>query len=596
MTEYSQVYTAPRYPAAAINLILAITAFGLCVWNILLWYRYHVHMPWKDTLPLLRDLLPMLDRGLSFRDLPELIAPHYTAHRVMVPRLLLATDISFFSGRGHIMYLAGGLATASVVLMFSRAARQATADQRSLWATSTLAAIVMLAAPANLWNLFNPINISWPLSLALALGALYVLTQSKNNIGTATVLCANLLALAAALTNFAGVLVWLLIPLVLYYRHFQHALSWSILCLVAVAIYTWNIQSDAAIALASTSNTPQTAAFLEDTRVLLDSQTLSTVLRKTIILLAWPLYADYPGLALAVSGFSLFCLGSGALQLVRQRGGGGISNTPWLLYCSSAALLCLGVCLSVYLGRILPYPDTVHGPSPERYQTVVSIYWLHIIGVIAILTQSLHGIPALVSRGVIALLPFILVLLPGSAYLANEFRSLAYAAALFQVGENDNLQPAPLSISPVFTPRYALAFEPAFKARELAWHTVADLPSPSTVPNSCEQMGVEISTGNPGGSPLTELLGESKVFTYLSAESSAASAIFLRDIEIWGSEGRLARLSPVHTADFSPRELLQARHSSWVGAMPRNYVRAPVLARLNVFPGLQRYCRIDEFG
>ena len=47
------------------RLVLLSLAVGLIAWFALAWYRYHPHMPWKDTLPLLREMLPVFQQGFS---------------------------------------------------------------------------------------------------------------------------------------------------------------------------------------------------------------------------------------------------------------------------------------------------------------------------------------------------------------------------------------------------------------------------------------------------------------------------------------------------------------------------------------------------
>ncbi len=583
-----------KFSAAALNMLAVLAAATLCLWSLLLWYRYHMHIPWKDTLPLLRELAPLLDRSLSMHDLPALLQPHYTAHRVLIPRLLLIADIRYFAGMGHVLYLAGWLATVAVWVLFCGAALRGLTLSRSQGVALGASALILLVAPANLWNLFNPINTSWPLSIATGLAALYLLVHTRNTQSVTAVLGACVFAGCSALTNFAGVLVWLLIPAILVYRSFRHTLPWIIICLAVVILYSWNIQSDAAIALSNTTESSVTAGFREEARSLLENLSPWIILQKSVVLLGWPLYQSEPAIALFLSIGSLLCLGVGCVALIRSRVHNKemSSGDTWLLYCVSGALLCLGIVLSIYLGRVLPYPDEVHGPSPERYQTVVSIYWIHVLGTaMALLAQKSKRIQ---SAGLVVavLLAFTLVFVPRSAYLENEFKSLAYGAALFQVGESATLTPRPISIPPVFTPRYAFAFNTLFEDHRIGWHGQKTGASLHTVTEACSDLGINIGiSGLPQG-PLKELLVTNDTHDYVSARSTLVITALIRDIEFWGENGFRGRLSPLHIGDYSPLQLMQPTHSRWVGAIPPSPPLTAMIARLNMVPGWTRECRL----
>ena len=46
------------------------------------------------------------------------------------------------------------------------------------------------------------------------------------------------------------------------------------------------------------------------------------------------------------------------------------------------ALMALGVALAVALGRVIEQPNHAHGPSYERYNTIVAVYWAGVFGLL----------------------------------------------------------------------------------------------------------------------------------------------------------------------------------------------------------------------
>jgi hypothetical protein len=227
-------------------LALALGAFWF-IWTVLLWYRLHPHLPWRDMFVILDGLLK---QPTLLTDWQLLIEPHYGAHRIAVPRLLVAMELRFFNGQNHLMYASAWIGIFTCLGILVHMARDYFEDNTSSHLFFIGIAATLMFAPAHLWNLVNAINASWHITFACALISFYVLIRGYEPPGTWTWVTAYVFATIAAFTTFAGVIVWLVLP-VLAIRCSRVTLFTTLaISVLLAAAYSNGLSSDAQIAVA----------------------------------------------------------------------------------------------------------------------------------------------------------------------------------------------------------------------------------------------------------------------------------------------------------------------------------------------------------
>ncbi|MFK8049889.1 MAG: hypothetical protein AB8B81_15790 [Halioglobus sp.] len=577
--------------------LLSLSVAVLLAFSLLAaWYRYHPHMPWRDTLPLLRNLMPLLTDGWSTSAALSLIEPHYTAHRVLVPRLLLFADIEFLGGRSHLLFASGVLGLALIWLSFSSLAIQRLRGDfwSRLFAVSLSAAVLL--APAHLWNFLNPICSSWPLSIGLSVAALYLLVSRRQQLGAPLLTVVYCLALLAAFSNFLGVLVWLLLPLPLIAGREKYWYLSVIASAVFVFLYLQGIDTDAEIAISIADGHPDNSemqTYASQVRELVALNGPMAILSKSVLSLGAPLSLGHPAIAAGLVVLSLvFPLGFlfAALRrwwLREER------LSQWAELCLLGCTLCIGAALSTHLGRVMPYPDVIHGASPERYQSYVLAYWIFCLGLlmeyaISLRTNRAKWLPVLASV-VLA----IIVIAPRPDYLREEIRSAEHAAMLYSIGESDNLRIKLPETGLLYTAEYALGFRAFFAQRSLAYKRGSQGPAGGSLP-SCKQLGLRSIAGMPNEA-LTALVKNPKNLRQISVELETWRAVVTRDMVVFVDGKMLTRLTPVQEASYTPIDLLKPSETQWRGGYMGKAVNLFSSAdiRINGLLGFDASCRLD---
>lgn len=577
------------------GVALIVLGFFCASWTVLMWSRYHVHMPWRDTLSLLPELTPIIENGAQWSDIVALVDPHYSVHRVLIPRLLLLLDVRYFHGQGHLLYAMGWLALFAIATLHISRASAEFSRRPTFLLILIGTALIFIFAPAHSWNLLNPLNISWQLSIGLSLLAFWSLTRSTEPPRMGTILLAYILTVAAAFSNFSGVIAWLLVPVILIWYRSQWSIAGSLLSATMIVMYTWNVHSDAEVAISWASSLPSSAAssaFTEDALKRIAANSPLTILGNAIHLLGWPLSRHQPLLALGIVVLSLLLLMCSFIQLIcdwvrREEG-----RSQWQLYCSIGATYCVGIAVSVYLGRIFPYPDEVHGPSQERYQSFVTLYWMYSCGLLIYLIAPMK-IPGrllgylLLNTGVISL-----IFMARSDYLENEIKSLEYAHIMFQIGENSAMHLQPSDVAASFTPRYALAFDPFFKRHLNAWYKPQGYDSNPPATKKCERLGISLKSVKPS-SAFSTLLQNPFDTTFYEARTHQLINLRIRDLVLFRDNTAIGRLTPIHTGNYAPWQLVNVTHTVWMGGVADRATGPETLTlRLNLWPGTSRYCHL----
>jgi hypothetical protein len=238
---------------------------------------------------------------------------------------------------------------------------------------------------------------------ACSAAALFLLLAGpRGGPGLWQLLLALLCAALAASSNFAGSLVWLLLPVALFMRHSPWAKWALLLCLAFFWLYFPDLNSGGAA---------------------LDSiPALWPLLHDTASYLGTPLVRDWPNSARLLAASSVILLAVSWLihlqNIFRQQSEAGAASLLPLLMAS----LCLGIALATQLGRtVFAQPDAL------RYQLVVMCYWLNISLLLAFHSRSEKiAIPAIFT------LVLVLVVLPLQQVIPNSTRLFSAALATEQ--------------------------------------------------------------------------------------------------------------------------------------------------------------------
>ncbi len=538
-------------------LAALLSALWWLVWTLLLWWRWHPQLPWRDLFVILDDLRPLLQGGSAGEWLAFLVEPHYAAHRLALPRLLVALDLQYFGAHNLLLYSAGWGGLLLLWLLPLHLAAQALGGRPASWWYLAGMLGLFLFAPANLWNLVNGINTAWHLSLALAVAALALLSTARGAPSPWRWLLAYLLATLSAFTTFSGVILWLLLPLFALggdRRTLAATVAASALLTVA---YLQGIASDASVATRWQAEDPELARQARELgAAALADNTPWRILQKALIVLGWPLAASRPVSAGFIAALSLLVPLVAACKAGRELLQGNGLPVPWLRFCLTLSALCAGTALAIQLGRVMEQPNYAHGPSYERYSTVVTLYWCSVTGVL--LAWWRRWAVALQAAGMAVLLALAwLLLAPGGTYLQQEMESLQAAARLYAAGENPALRRGKARVPSRFKPAYVYSFDGLFRPRQAAYTRPVRLSaSPGELP-ACPDIGVTFRVQSAGQRGLLRL----------EARVTGPVHYLVRDILLADGERNLARLVPVYTGTAHALNLAGRGDTLWRGRM-----------------------------
>lgn len=580
------------YPAFLRQLVTSLTALSvigallLFCWTLLLWSRWHPDLPWRDVFVVLDDIQAIESGSGGWRDWLFLFEAHYSAHRIAIPRLLVLLDTTVFSGRGHLLYATAWAALLIIFGLYARLARDYFLSTPIAYWFCCGGAGLLLFAPAHLWNLVNAINSSWHISFALAALALYALQRSSSPPSARDWVLAYALACLAAFTTFTGVILWLLLPLVALGGSWRTLLVTVACSLVFTLLYLNGINSDADIAAAWEGGDPAVAAKIREAgRAAIADNSLGRILSKTSRVLCWPMSEGRPVLAGVFFAISLLALGGGWLRYLQSLGTAKRPH-PWLQLCLFLATLALGVALAIQLGRMIEQPNHAHGPSYERYNTVVAIYWLAVLGLVASVLARLDDRGRAVTMSVV-LVAILLLLDVKGQYLQQEISSTETAARLYVGGETPALRGKLDRKLLRFKPEYVYNFDSFFAAGKLAYYRPVRLPSAHVQFPPCSTDTIA----------LLAFSSERKGFKQLEARMRGFDALLARDIILSRGGGLLARMHAMHDGDYSPLQLIEPSFNSWIGYIDDSTVLdGNVLVTINKLMGYSAHCAFPADG
>jgi hypothetical protein len=535
---------------AALALILGAFWF---IWTLLLWYKLHPHLPWRDMFVIL-DGLSKQPNFLT--DWQALIEPHYAAHRIAVPRLLVALDLRLLDGQSHALYASAWIGLLSCLGILFYTARDYFEHNPSSGLFYAGIAVTLMFAPAHLWNLVNAINASWHITFACAFVAFYILVRRPEPPGAGAWIMAYLFATIAAFTTIAGVIVWLLLP-VLAIRCSRVTLTITVLISVLLAtVYSIGLSSDADIAVAWKGDNTEVIEKIKAAGIeAKTNNTLTVIVSRTLRVLTWPLSSEKSITGALLVSLSLCVLAFSGVRFLRSEFQGQDAYHPWVKLCLMASVLALGIALAIQFGRLIEQPNHADGPSFERYNTVGAIYWIGIMGLALSTLNYLGNLHRLLLMGSCLTIAALLIY-PKGDYLQQEVMSMEHASRLYASGENPELRrPAGRKMSRI-KPEYVFHFDPYFQEKELAYL------APGEPPYAPEDSSLDCPT-----SSMKARYRRSDIKGYKTLEVSlgAAQSMITRDILIYSERKFLARLHQSHADNYNPLELARPSSNVFTG-------------------------------
>jgi len=549
-------------------------AFLWLFWTSVTWFRYHPQLPWRDLFLVLDQVIDLTRAPVSIAAAQQWFEPHYAAHRIAVIRALQWLDVSVLDGQNRAFYLAGWASLGLLLALYTRLSRQHFTESVSTNFIAALA-VIWLFAPAHLWNLVNPVNISWHLALSLSLLAFWIVLRRTAGLRYSDWGIAYLLCTAAAFCNFTGVIAWLLLPVLAWLLQPRAFIHCALASGLLTFFYAQGMSSDAALATQWELGTPEVIEQIrEQARSALAANNPWRITVRSLQFLAWPLSEAWSFTAITLSILSVLAWGAGACQVLSARLRGVVTTPPWLIFCLLAMALCLGVALATQLGRVLQHPNHMHGPSYERYQTVVVVYWLS-LSCFLVASPALLRVPAWIKMLGVLLLAMI-VQQPGGRYLQQEVQSAEVAARLYGEGEQHHINGSQPRAGNRFTPEYVFSFDAFFAERALAYRVDRARPA----------LGVGVPVCTAGRVTLVD--------DVMTVDVGAPWFWLSRSVSVYDQRGYLGRLSPSHLGTFSPLSLLRPRLNPWQGRVASAGLSSPLVLVLEYPWGQVPWCHIDQ--
>jgi hypothetical protein len=570
---------------AALALALALAWIG---WTAISWFRYHPHMPWRDLFLLLRQIMDLTEAGPELATLWQWFEPHYDTHRIAILRLLLLVDTRLLDGQSHIFYGAAWLCLLVLVFLYARLALSYFGETRCVLFTAALAGI-WLFSPSHWWNLVNAINVSWHLSLTSAALAFYLLVRRAEEPRFREWCGAYLLCALAAFSNFAGVLAWLMLPLLACLIQPRALLPTLLVSGACAWLYAGGMTSDASIASQWDVGTAEVIASIRlQAEAALAANTPLRILEKTLQFLGWPLFDRAPRLAMGLGLGSAVILAMALTSALISELRSSERLHPLFTFSLMMAGLCLCIALATQLGRLMEHPNHAHGPSYERYQTVVVVYWLS-VSVLVMGHRPRHGVGGPILFAGLLLLAWVLQV-PTGNYLREEIQSTQAAARLFDRGRIAHVNGLKLPPGNRYIPEYVYHFDAYFARRQLAYR--APMPEPADMDRveQCATGTVDLE------------FGEIQEFTEyprgarpraVNAKLTLPGSWMSRAIVLYQGEKPVGRLSPVHRGDYTPYALVDSASVRWEGIIA-GFGAGDLIVVLHGLTGTRAVCVVSE--
>lgn len=382
------------YTVAVATLLAGI---GSLAYLAFVWFHLHIHLPVRDMFFQLPLLQRALEGGALSVPLGDWAALHNGAHRIAVSRLLMFLDYRFLGGNNHLIYATVWLSIATVVAVFVAAFRQSYPGRMAALLFFVGLVLLFLSSQSLLWVTIHPINNSWYLAIAASILALWMVARKQLPPTVPSLVLALLFALIAALSNFAGVFVWFLLPMLLLSRDVKYGLACILVSAVFLTLYLGGVTSandpevvNKALERALSASPEHADAILER----LDPQSSPfeialgegvAMAQRTVAYLTAPMGITHSVVATVAVVFSLLVTAAAGIKLLLKAIKGNRQEAAWLEVSFAIVAICLGVALATQIGR-----GWVATSAESRFQLIVIVYWLGICGLVFGLASWLH--------------------------------------------------------------------------------------------------------------------------------------------------------------------------------------------------------------
>ena len=367
------------YTIAVIAVLTFTAGTFFFLLNIDMWVRYHINIPSNDAIVQIPLIASALEHGIWSTNLQDWFSIHAGAHRIALIRILMFVDYRFFAGYGYVSYAVAWLSIALILVVYTRAFRQTYRSETALLIFSTGLALLFLSSHTQFVNLIQIVNTTWYMALGASALAIHMITKTSAPPSFFVFSVAYVLAIIAGLTNFGGVIVWLLLPLVIAMRSMSIGLIGALCSSVLLALYLPGIASnDTSFINSSLPVETLTALDLQPPTLLeqLKNQVVY-MFSQTYIGLGSPASQHHPLVSKIAVSASLLLIICGWLKVLTSKFFGRYRHNAWFELALVMATLCLGIVLSTYMERNL-----LRTPLAERYQTIVMVYWLSVCNIL----------------------------------------------------------------------------------------------------------------------------------------------------------------------------------------------------------------------
>ena len=367
------------YTIAVIAVLTFTAGTFFFLLNIDMWVRYHINIPSNDAIVQIPLIASALEHGIWSTNLQDWFSIHAGAHRIALIRILMFVDYRFFAGYGYVSYAVAWLSIALILVVYTRAFRQTYRSETALLIFSTGLALLFLSSHTQFVNLIQIVNTTWYMALGASALAIHMITKTSAPPSVFVFSVAYVLAIIAGLTNFGGVIVWLLLPLVIAMRSMSIGLIGALCSSVLLALYLPGIASnDTSFINSSLPVETLTALDLQPPTLLeqLKNQVVY-MFSQTYIGLGSPASQHHPLVSKIAVSASLLLIICGWLKVLTSKFFGRYRHNAWFELALVMATLCLGIVLSTYMERNL-----LRTPLAERYQTIVMVYWLSVCNIL----------------------------------------------------------------------------------------------------------------------------------------------------------------------------------------------------------------------
>ena len=367
------------YTSAVIAVLTFTAGTFFFLLNIDMWVRYHINIPSNDAIVQIPLIASALEHGIWSTNLQDWFSIHAGAHRIALIRILMFVDYRFFAGYGYVSYAVAWLSIALILVVYTRAFRQTYRSETALLIFSTGLALLFLSSHTQFVNLIQIVNTTWYMALGASALAIHMITKTSAPPTVFVFSVAYVLAIIAGLTNFGGVIVWLLLPLVIAMRSMSIGLIGALCSSVLLALYLPGIASnDTSFINSSLPVETLTALDLQPPTLLeqLKNQVVY-MFSQTYIGLGSPASQHHPLVSKIAVSASLLLIICGWLKVLTSKFFGRYRHNAWFELALVMATLCLGIVLSTYMERNL-----LRTPLAERYQTIVMVYWLSVCNIL----------------------------------------------------------------------------------------------------------------------------------------------------------------------------------------------------------------------